>query len=121
MIPSIFPLVAADAACKSVLGSNPVRFLMFGFADQNTPKPYSVWQQIGGMPENYLGMIPDADTYYVQIDVYGTTSASAIAAATALRNVIEKHAHVVSWRGQTRDPETKDYRVSFDVKWVQTR
>lgn len=121
MIPDIFPIIAADPACKALLGANPVRFLQFGFADQKTAKPYAVWQQVGGIPENYLGDIPDADTYNIQIDVYGLTSSSASSAAQAIRNAIEPVAHITSWRGQTRDNETKDYRLSFDVRWVQKR
>ncbi|HRN97683.1 MAG TPA: DUF3168 domain-containing protein [Candidatus Saccharibacteria bacterium] len=121
MIPSIFPLIAADQACKNTLGSSPVRFFQFGFADQNTAYPYAVWQQVGGEPENYLGNLPDTDTYTLQLDVYGKSSSSVIAAATALRDAIEPRAHVVSWRGQTRESETKDYRVSFDIHWIQSR
>lgn len=122
MFPPIFEIVAGDTSVLDVLGDGPtVRVYPFGDALQNEKKPYAVWQIIYGSPENSLADIPDTDTYGIQMDVYALTQASARDAAMALRNAIEPVAYVVAWDGESRDPETKNYRVSFTVDWIVYR
>lgn len=118
MTPPIFAAVnvpAVQALLKA--GTGPLRFYAFGLADQNTPKPYAVWQQVFGSPENYISNTPDMDSIGVQVDVYATTAASARAVAIALRDAIEPKAHITSWRGESRDTETGSYRHGFDCEW----
>lgn len=122
MTPPIFAAVnvpAVQALLKT--GSGPLRFYAFGMADQNTPKPYAVWQQAFGSPENYVSHTPDMDSIGVQVDVYAATATSARAVATALRDAIEPKAHITAWRGESRDEETKNYRFSFDCQWWTPR
>ena len=117
----IFPTCAADPAVTALLGTSPVRLFPFGMAPAGVAKPYAVWQQVGGSPENYLMGVPDIDSVTLQVDVYATTTSSAKAVAAALRDAIEPVAHVVAWRGESLDAETGNYRVSFDVDWWQGR
>ena len=117
----IFPTCAADPAVTALLGTSPVRLFPFGMAPAGVAKPYAVWQQVGGSPENYLMGVPDIDSVTLQVDVYATTTSSAKAVAAALRDAIEPVAHVVAWRGESRDTETGNYRVSFDVDWFVPR
>jgi hypothetical protein len=105
-------------------GNGPLRFYMFGLADQNTPLPYAVWQTVYGAPENYLTNVPDVDSFGIQVDVYASPSQGAAVArsvAEALRDAIEPHAHITSWRGDSRDPNTNNFRFSFDVDWIVNR
>ena len=117
----IFEACATDPAVTALLGTSPVRLFPFGMAPAGVIKPYAVWQQVGGQPENYLAGVPDIDSMTLQVDAYATTSASARAVAAALRDAIEPVAHVVAWRGESRDSETGNYRVSFDVDWFIPR
>lgn len=121
MFPPIFQLCAGDAGVKSALGSNPVRLYPFGQAPQGVVLPYAVWQIVSGGPENYLGNLPDVDSYTVQVDVYADGASSVRSAAKALRDAIEPHAHIVGWRGESRNPDTQRYRLSFDVDWFVHR
>lgn len=121
MYPPIFQLAAQDAAVKAALGTNPTRLFLFGLAPEGVADPYAVWQVTGGAPENYLAGRPCIDGFTVQIDVYGNAVTQVRAAAKALRDALELHAYVVSWRGETRDPETKRYRSSFDMSWYVNR
>lgn len=121
MIASIFTTCAASQAVKDLLGTNPVRLYPFGMQDDSIVYPYAVWQNIGGSPENYLNQRPDADRYSLQVDVYGDTDADVIAVARALRDAIETKAYITRWGDQSRDPETKRYRYSFDVDWITIR
>lgn len=119
--PPIFKYAAASAQVQALLGSNPVRFYMFGRAPQNVAYPYAVWHVASGSPENYITNLPDIDMFSIQVDVYAKEAAQARDCAAALRDAFEPYAHVVSWRGETRDAETGSYRSSFDVDWYVDR
>lgn len=117
MYPPIYATVKTSLAVQAALGED-VRLFPFGRVPQGTPAPYGVWQLVpGGSPENYLGNLPDIDSMLVQVDVYATTDDDAREAAKALRDAIEPHAHIVSWRGEDTDTETDLAFVSFDVRW----
>ncbi len=122
MIAPIFKVCASSQAVTALIGANPVRLYPFGLQDDNVVYPYVVWQNIpGGGPENYLDRRPDADSYTLQVDVYADTVTAATSVAMALRDAIEPHAYITRWGGQSRDPETKRYRYSFDVDWIVLR
>lgn len=121
MFPPIFEVCAADSGVTDLLGTAPTRFYPFGEADQNTVLPYAVWQSVSGFPENYMNNAPDVDSYTLQVDAYAKTATSARDVAEALRNATEGKAHVVSWRGESRDPKTNHYRYSFDIDWIVNR
>ena len=121
MYPPIFEVCKANAGVVALLGSNPLRLYPFGEAPQGVLTPYAVWQQVGGSPENYLAGRPDIDGFSQQVDVYGKTAAEVRAVAMAIRDAIELRAHIVAWRGESRDPETKNYRSSFDGDWFVHR
>lgn len=121
MRPPIFQVCSDDPQVTALLGSNPVRLYSFGRAPQNVQDPYVVWQMISGLPENYLGQLPDTDSYTVQVDVYSREPDDLEAVALALRDAIEPHADIVSWRGESQEDDTKYYRFSFDVDWFVGR
>lgn len=121
MYPPVFTLATASAAVTSLLGSNPTRLYPFGEAPQGVTKPYAVWQLVGGVPENYLGNLPDADNYSVQVDAYAPTATEARNVAEALRDVYEPNGYITNWNGERRDPDTNNYRVSFDVDFIVHR
>ncbi len=123
MHPPIHVVCAADTSVQSLL-SGPgglLRLYPFGEARQQDVYPYAVWQIVTGQPENYLGQRPDADSFSTQVDVYAKTWSSARAVGDALQAAVEGVAHVSSYNGEMRDPETKSYRVSFTVDWVTNR
>lgn len=120
-LPPIFATCRESAAVTALLGAAPLRLYEFGFAPQGVAYPYAVWQVVGGSPENYIDRVPDIDSVTVQVDAYAKTASTARAVAIALRDAIEPVAHVVAWRGESRDPETHNFRVSFDVDWFVHR
>jgi len=114
MYPPVFSTCNV-AAVTTLLGSTPVRLYPFGAAPQDVAHPYAVWQVVAGAPENTISDTPDIDSFIVQMDVYGQTAASVHAVGQALRDAIEPYAHIVSWRGETK--EADKYRFSFDTNW----
>lgn len=121
MYPQIFKAVASSPAATAVLGAAPVRFYPFGEAPQDVVHPYAVWRVISGSPENYLAGRPDIDGFGLQVDVYGSDANSVVDAARAVRDAVELRAHITRWGGQDRDPDTRNYHISFDVDWLTPR
>lgn len=121
MTPPVFATAYADATVKSLLGTTPCRLYPFGEAPEGVALPYAVWQTIGGAPENALNSVPDIDNFATQIDVYASSASSARAVAEALRDAFEPVAHVTRWNGESKNPDTKRYRYSFDVDWLTER
>lgn len=121
MYAPIFATCFASASVQAVLGTAPMRLYLFGEAPQGGLKPYATWQTIGGSPENYINQAPDIDSFALQVDCWGETAESARAVAQALRDVVEQHAHITAWRGESRDTATTLYRYSFDLTWWTPR
>jgi hypothetical protein len=122
MFPPVFQIAAAAGPVQTVLGSSPCRLYPFGEAPQGVAVPYAVWQVMpGSAPENYLGQVPDADSWMVQVDVYGTSAASVRDVGAALRDAFEPRAHIVRWNGESKNPTTDRYRLSFDVNFITLR
>lgn len=120
MFPPLFKAAAASAEVRALFGADPVRVYPFGEAE-GTALPYAAWQVISGSPENYLSGRPDVDGFRTQVDIYAKTGSEAVQAATALRAALERVAYVVAYHSQERDPDTKNYRVGFDVEWTLLR
>jgi hypothetical protein len=121
MFPPIFAVASAVPAVTALIGASPVRLYPFGDAPQAVALPYVTWQTITGFPENYIDRVPDIDSYTLQVDCYATTATSARNVAKAIRDAIETKAHIVAWRGESKDPDTLHYRSSFDVTWFVPR
>lgn len=121
MYPPIFEVCSADSSVTALLGTNPTRLWPFGEADYTPALPYAVWQIVTGAPQNYLGAVPDIDTFGIQVDVYAETASAARAAALALRSAIEPTAHVTAYLGEFRDTITRTYRYAFSVDWFVKR
>ncbi len=122
MFPPVFETCSADTTLQALLGNGPtLRVYPFGEALQKDRLPYAVWALGGGEPGNYLGQAPDVDSFTTHFDVVGSTAASAREVTQALVDAIEPFAHVVSWDGEFRDRETRTYRISFTVDWIEQR
>ncbi|MCK2124402.1 DUF3168 domain-containing protein [Pseudomonas sp. PNPG3] len=121
MKPPIYEVCAADPAVVALLGPDIIRLYSFGEAPEKVAKPYAVWQLVNGSPENYLAGRPDVDGVTLQVDVYAATGDSARKVRDAVRDAIELDAYVTRWGVEGRDPETKNYRASFDVDWMVHR
>lgn len=122
--PPVFEVCAAYPPLTALIGTGPVRLHMFGEAERLvTPpeRPYVVWQQVGGFPENYVGDRPDSDEWSIQFDVYAETVSGARLVAAAVRDAIEGVAYVQSWVGDNIDPPTQLKRFTFTTSWQTSR
>lgn len=120
--PPLYRICAADTSVMDLIAADDfVRLYPFGEARQKDTYPYAVWQLVGGSPFNYLGQCPDTDAYSTQVDVYGKTWASARETARAIQVALQADAYVTNYNGEFKDPETKSFRVSFVVEFVERR
>lgn len=117
----IFTILAGSTDVTGLLGTSPTRVFPFGEAPQGVTYPYLTWQIVSGSPENYIDRTPDIDNYIIQVDIWANTGISANQVAEAVRDAIEPHAYIVSWRGESISPDTKRARVSFDISWFVNR
>ncbi|PTV57975.1 DUF3168 domain-containing protein [Pseudomonas putida] len=122
MTPPIVQACLQSPAVTELLGTGTgMRLYSFGEAEQGVAKPYAVWQIVSGSPENYLAGRPDLDSVTLQVDVYAATGDAARKVRDAIRDAVELDAYVTRWGVEGRDPETKNYRASFDVDWMVHR
>lgn len=115
MNPQIYTLLNASNAVKLLLGS-PVRIYPWGRAPENPKKPYGVYGVYNANPENYLDKVPDIDNKGTQLNIYADTAEKLDSCFTAVRNVLEPHAHMTSFSTVDLDEETNLYscRMEFD-------
>ena len=116
-----YTVCKADPAVLTLLGSPEPRIFPFGEAPQDVARPYVVYQWINGDPKNILSGRPKMDQPSLQIDVYGLSSQSSSETAKAIRYAVELDCYLTSYRGTTREEETKLYRTSFDIDWMVNR
>lgn len=122
MTPPIVQACLQSPTVTALIGAGTgMRLYSFGEAEQGVAKPYAVWQIVSGSPENYLAGRPDLDSVTLQVDVYAATADSARRVRDAIRDAVELDAYVTRWGVEGRDPETKNYRASFDVDWMVLR
>src|SRR6478752_796399 len=110
MIPPIFEIVKANAAATAFIGTAPVRFYPWLEAPQNKVYPYATYTY-SGLPENYLGDLPDVDNFSTQVNVWAENGDDCINTARAIRDAVEPKGHMTSIGQVSRDPETKSYRI----------
>lgn len=121
MYPPVFETLEGSAPVAALLGGTPFRVFVPGEAPQEITASYLVWQIIGGLPGNLLNSVPDTDTHTVQMDVYAQTVTAARAIAKVVRDAIEPVAYITGWLGESRELDTRLYRVSFQVDWITNR
>lgn len=121
MIPPIFQILSDDPAVTGFLGSNPLRIFPFSEAPENSLYPYATYTVIFGEPDNSLNDIPLIDKLNTQVDIWGSSAASVLDTAAAVRDALEPHAHMVGTGSMEREPETKSYRVRLEFDFFTER
>ena len=124
MTAPIFVLLEASDEVKSFLQTgNKLRAYEFGLAPDAPVKPYLVWQDISGDPQNHLDCPANTDHVVIQIDIYTLVPDQLRLIREAARKALEldNSCMVTSLRGNEREPETKLYRTGFDSNWFVDR
>ncbi|MCT8090717.1 DUF3168 domain-containing protein [Acinetobacter sp. C_4_1] len=120
----IFKLLNASDEVKSFLQTgNKLRAYEFGLAPDAPQKPYLVWQDISGVPQNHLDCPANTDHITIQIDIYTLEPLQLRTIREAVRKALEldNSCTVTDLRGNEREPITKLYRTGFDSNWFVDR
>ena len=126
MLPKILHLLKASPAVTALIGagtdpvSDPVRVYRHGEAPQGVVAPYVTWSVPGGAPENTFDGA-DADVFRVQVDCWSDQDAQIEQLAAAVRAALEPAAHLVAYLDDSRNPETKRFRMSFAFDFILDR
>lgn len=124
MLPSVFPLLNTPEI-RSYVGTNPVRIYGFGSAPQDALKPYITFQDVAGSPHDQLSGAPCGDSDLVQIDIYAGPEESQRAVIRALaklvRNALDDAYIVNRLVIQTRETDTKLFRISIEANFITNR
>lgn len=123
MFAPIYDRCQADATCQALLGNSDgdLRLYPFSLAPKDAPLPYVTWQNIGGLPTNFLADNPDSDQFSLQVNVWGETDTEVIAVTQAIRNAIQEICYIVRWGNQARDAQSLAFGYDFDVDWLTYR
>lgn len=124
MTAPIFKLLNASDEVKAFLQTgNKLRAYEFGLAPDAPVKPYLVWQNISGVPQNYLDCPANTDHITIQIDIYTLEPLQLRNIREAVRKALEldNSCTVTDLRGNEREPVTKLYRTGFDSNWFVDR
>ena len=124
MTAPIFELLNASGDVKSFLQTgSKLRAYEFGLAPDAPVKPYLVWQDISGDPQNHLDCPANTDHVTIQIDIYTLVPDQLRLIREAARKALEldNSCTVTSLRGNEREPITKLYRTGFDSNWFVDR
>lgn len=127
MIPNLYEIVSDDSAVASVLAGldGDVKFYRDEVAEKDSQgnkvrRPWARYSVVTGQPFNKLSSPPSMDDARVQFDVFAETSDQADEVYRALRDALEPHGHVVNY-GTDRDPETRSFRVLFEMTFKTSR
>lgn len=118
MLPPIYAALSAAPAVVALVGT---RIYPHAEAPQDVAAPYVTWFLAGGAPELTLSEPPPMDRMTVQIDCWHAESTGVLALAAAVRAAIESHAHITGYPINTRDAETKLYRMGLQLDWWLSR
>lgn len=117
MFPKVFRAIHTTAV-SAIVGD---RIGRHGFVAQTEPRPYITWQIISGQPYDNLSSAPGGDFTTVQLDCYHPTDAGAEQLALAVREALDAGLICNRVVLNSRDPETKLYRVGMEADFIDQR
>lgn len=118
MFPNVYALLRADATVLAMVGD---RIGRHGSVPQDTATPYITWFVVADAPHNTLGEPPGSDFNSVEIDCWSDNDAEVVALARAVRAVLDAAGHHNRVVVDTRETDTKLYRVGIETDLITQR
>ena len=124
MLPAVFPVIAT-AEVKAIVGTTPARIYDFDSAPQNVIKPYITFTNVSNAPYEQISGAPRGDFDTVQIDMYAgpddSEKTQVRALALAVRKALDDAGIANRLIIQTREPDTKLFRISVEADFITNR
>lgn len=118
MLPNVYQTLRENSTVQSIVGT---RIYRHGSAPQNVEKPYITWVLASGMPENNISSTPCFDKDMVQIDCWSETDEGIETLAYAVRQALDSKLIVNRIMINTRENDTKLYRMSLEADFIVSR
>lgn len=118
MLPPVYALLAATPAVVAVVGD---RIYGHGEAPQDTARPYITHFDVTDQPFDQISGTPCADRDTVQIDCWHQTKPGIRALAIAVRDAMDAAGHHNRVVVNTRETDTKLYRVALQADFIASR
>ncbi|WJJ93444.1 DUF3168 domain-containing protein [Neopusillimonas aromaticivorans] len=114
----------STAAVKAIVG-NPPRIYGSGLAPQGVTAPYITWFVVVGQPYDHLSGPPGADNDTIQIDCWAGPGDDqelvCISLAKAVRDALDAAGQACRIIINTRESDTKLFRVGLQVDFIHNR
>jgi hypothetical protein len=120
MLPPIFQTLQASPTVTALVAN---RIFRHGSAPQDvvTVRPYVTWQLVSAIPANTLSELPSIDNNTIQVDCWSEIDAQVETLAEAVRDAIEPYAHMTGILIDSRETDTKLFRISLQFDWWKFR
>ena len=101
------------------------RIFSSGNAPQNTPTPYVTWFVVTGDPYDQISGPPVADRDSIQIDCWtgphDNEELVCVSLARAVRNALDDAGHANRIIINTREADTKLFRIALQADFIRSR
>lgn len=118
MLPNVYQILRTNSTVLSTVGS---RIYRHASAPQNVQKPYITWSLASNSPENVLNATPCHDRDIIQIDCWSETDEGIETLAYAVRQALDSNLIVNRIMINTRENDTKLYRMSLEADFIVSR
>ena len=124
MLPNVFPTINVPTV-QAYVGSAPARIYDFGSAPQGVVAPYITFSDAADAPYDQISGAPCGDFDTVQIDIYAgpddNQKAPIRALAKAVRDALDIAGIANRLIIQTRETDTKLFRISIEADFITNR
>lgn len=118
MLPNVYQILRSASDIVSTVGT---RIYRHGSAPQDVVKPYITWSMISGEPYDNVSSAPCADKDSIRIDCWSETDSGIENLAYFVRSALDSQ--LISNRivVNTRETDTKLYRITLDADIIRSR
>jgi hypothetical protein len=118
MLPNVYEQLRTNATIVSLVNK---RIYRHGAAPQDVAKPYITWSVSMNMPQDVLNAQPCHDKDTVQIDCWSETDQEIENLAYAVRAALDSTLISNRIMLDTRENDTKLYRISIEADFIRSR
>jgi len=117
-LPNVYQTLRANSTVVSTVGA---RIYRHGSAPQDVEKPYITWFLVSGNPYDNVSTSPCGDSDTIQIDCWAETDNNIETLAYAVRSALDSA--MISNRIiiNTRETDTKLYRIALEADFIRSR
>jgi len=118
MLPNVYQTLRANATVVSTVAT---RIYRHDSAPQDAVKPYITWFLVSGNPYDNVSTSPCGDSDKIQIDCWSETDNGIEILAYAVRDALDLAKISNRIIINTRETDTKLYRMSLEADFIRSR